>query len=184
MSLKELCRELNSPYATYKGASRYRTAFQFGLPFSPYLLPNQAVADSLAEIAVPELLEIRRGSELLQVACLKDQDPRISYSGKTASMRETIRLLNLPPFTRRSPSFGDSVFKYFARELNRTQAENSHFEEHCAKDGKMIMYVLKRLVKVYSTQEAIVQVLKKIAEKKQVEAHTASNEVLSGGIVN
>ena len=107
MSLKELCQELNSPYASYRKNVGYKTAFPYGLPFSCHFVPNQSVAESLSIIA-PEILEIKHGKELVQVTYLKDLEARLAYSGETAAMNETIRLLKLPPFAKNSRSLGDS----------------------------------------------------------------------------
>jgi len=123
MSLKELCKELNSPYCSYNENAKYMTAYPRQMPDGTHLLPNQAVADSLTWLVAPELLEIRHETELVQVAYLPHLDTRVAYSGETAAMRETTRLLCLPPFGKMSRSCGDTSFQYFARELERTETK-------------------------------------------------------------
>ena len=180
MSLRELCKELNSPHCSYKENAQYMTAYPFGLPFSLHLMPNQAVADSLTRVVAPELLEIKHGTELVQVAYLKDLDARLAYIGKTENMRAAIRALKLPPLRKGSPSSGDTIFQYFARELERTEMKKAHFEESCPREGKMIMYVLKRLVAVYAAKDALVQVLRNITEKKRANDYALSNATVAG----
>ena len=167
MSLRELCNELKSPYCSYRENAPYQTAFSYELPFSLHLIPNQAVADTLSEVVAQELLEIKHGTELVQVAYLKNLDTRLAYRGKTSVMKETTRALNLPPLTKPARSLGDTIFKYFLSELKRTSTETAHFEYDCPREGKLILYLLKRLVNVYATQDAAIQVFRNIIEKKR-----------------
>lgn len=165
MTLKELCRELNSPYASYAENVFYYTAFPVNVPFSSCLLLNQAAADHLDTRIARQSLEIRHGSEKVQVADLGGT-VRLAYSGNTKAMKTTIKQFGFSKY-RMSASLGERVFEQVEKDLERTQAGKAHFEyEIGTGTATRVIFILKKLISVYEAQDKLLDILKKIAEKK------------------
>ncbi|MBS3125481.1 hypothetical protein J4211_04500 [Candidatus Woesearchaeota archaeon] len=110
--------------------------------------------DNLIELIAPELIEIRHELECVQVAYLGGGDTRLAYIGKTESMRQTVASLQLPKFPKLPSTIGESAFLAFGYHLQETEDDNVHFEYDIGRTEKGLLFVLKKLIKVYELQDS------------------------------
>lgn len=172
-----------SNYCTYAKKEPYRTSYLRAqdLPLRFNFMPNQAQEkDKLVELIASEVLTVSRGpKEQVKIAHVEGTDTRLAYLGKTEAMRNTLRALNLPPFGK-NISHGEHPFRYFARELERIKDEEAHFEYALGTGAeKSVWYALRRIISVYQAQDKLLDVLKKIVEKKQNTAKGDQNQNFS-----